>query len=132
MSYDVLAFDPQATTDEGFSEWWDAQGEWSEDHSYDDPAITTPALRVFYRALIAEFPPLNGPDAPTDVLIDADPELEARLADYTFGRYLVYGCASWSQAGDFLAAFLRLGAIHGVAVAAVSDTGTPIHRPPIA
>jgi hypothetical protein len=45
MSYDILAFDPEAVTDAQFPEWWEEQSEWSEDHGYDDVAVTTPSAK---------------------------------------------------------------------------------------
>lgn len=61
MSYDILAFDPAAVSDADFPAWWGVQSEWSEDHSYDDPEVTTANLRSFYNELIQTFPPMNGP-----------------------------------------------------------------------
>lgn len=128
MSYDILAFDPQATTDEGFERWWDDRSQWTEDHSYADPQVTTPALRAFYQDLIPAFPPMNGPDAPSDEQIDEDPDLDARLTDYSIGSDLLYAAASWSKAEAVRGEFERLGRLHGVAVAFVSETPLRIQR----
>ncbi|MFI8523158.1 hypothetical protein ACIGB8_01850 [Promicromonospora sukumoe] len=128
MSYDLLAFDPAAVADGDFPAWWDEQSQWSEDHSYDDPDVTTPDLRSFYDELIQAFPPMNGPDAVTDEDLRRDPELESRMTDYSIGTSLVYGTFSWSQARTARAAFTMLAAKHGVAVALVSDDGS-ILRP---
>jgi hypothetical protein len=130
MSYDILAFDPDAVTDAQFPEWWDKQAEWSEDHTYDDVAVTTPALASFYAELIQTFPPLNGPDAPTDQQLEADAELDARISDYSIGRTLVYGAFSWSQAAQSQELFLDLAAKHGVAVALVSDDSSIVRPKP--
>lgn len=129
VSYDILAFAPQATTDTSFKAWWDGQSDWSEDHDYSDPAVTTPALLAFYRELIATFPPMNGPDAPSDDELDADPDLEERVIDYTLGRQLIYGAAGWSQAETVAQTWERLGRVHGVAIAFVSDEPLRIMRP---
>ena len=59
MSYDILAFDPAAVADADFTAWWEEQSQWSEDHSYDDPVVTTANLRSFYNELIQTFPPMN-------------------------------------------------------------------------
>ena len=128
MSYDILAFDPAAVTDADFPAWWEAQSQWSEDHSYEDPAVTTADLRSFYHELVRDFPPLNGPDAPTDEDLRRDPELESRTASYSIGTSLVYGAFAWSQAETARATFTALAARHGVAVAVVSDDGA-ILRP---
>ncbi|MGW2092957.1 hypothetical protein [Promicromonospora sukumoe] len=128
MSYDILAFDPAAVADGDFPAWWDAQSQWSEDHSYDDADVTTPDLRSFYDELIQAFPPMNGPDAVTDEDLRRDPELESRMTDYSIGTSLIYGAFAWSQARTGRAAFTMLAAKHGVAVALVSDDGS-ILRP---
>ena len=128
MTYDILAFDPDSVTDADFPAWWEKQLEWSEGHSYDDAAVTTPSLRKFYSELIQTFPPMNGPDSPADEEFDADPELEVRVTDYSIGTSVIYAAFAWSQ--DFKAKplFTSLAQKHGVAVALVSDGGA-ILRP---
>ncbi|WP_419706300.1 hypothetical protein [Promicromonospora sp. NFX87] len=128
MSYDILAFDPAAVSDADFPAWWDVQSEWSEDHSYDDPEVTTANLRSFYNELVQTFPPMNGPGAPTDEAWHHDAELLSRMSDYCIGTSLVYVAFSWSQVRVARAAFAALAAKHGVAVAMVSDDGS-ILRP---
>ncbi|WAP50774.1 hypothetical protein OL239_12240 [Arthrobacter sp. ATA002] len=121
MTYDILAFDPDTVTDEDFPAWWEEQSSWHESHSYDDAAVTTPSLRTFYRELISVFPPMNGPDAPSNEKIDEDPDLESRLTDYTIGTAVVYAAFAWSQDGRARALFTSLASKHGVAVALFSD-----------
>ena len=131
MSYDILAFDPSSTKDSDFPGWWADQSSWSEDHSYNDIAVTTPALREFYADLIKTFPPMNGPDSPTNDEIDKDSSLEGRLTDYAIGTSLIYGAFAWSQESEARQLFTSLAAKHRVAVALVSD-GDEILRPPAA
>lgn len=128
MTYDMLAFAPDSVTDADFPVWWESQSAWSEDHSYDDAAVTTPSLRAFYKELIQTFPPMNGPDSPMIEEIDADPDLEVRLTDYSIGASVVYGAFAWSQDSQARALFTSLASKHGVAVALVSD-GDEILRP---
>lgn len=47
MSYDLMVFEVSKTpkTQEEFLEWYDNQTEWEEDHDYEDPEITSSALR---------------------------------------------------------------------------------------
>ena len=130
MSYDILAFDPETITDTQFAEWWEEQSAWTENHSYDDVAVTTPALAAFYTELTPTFPPMNGPGAPSDDQLDGDPDLESRTTDYSIGTTLIYGAFSWSQAAQSRALFLDLAAKHGVAVALVSDDGSIIRPKP--
>jgi hypothetical protein len=128
MTYDILAFDPDSVTDADFPMWWEKQVEWSEDHSYDDAAVTTPSLRAFYRELIQTFPPMNGHGCPTDEEFDADPDVEVRLTDYSIGTSVVYGAFAWSQESRARPLFTSLAAKHGVAAVLVSDGGA-ILRP---
>jgi hypothetical protein len=128
MTYDILAFDPSATTNAEFDAWWGAESAWGEDHEYEDPAVTTPALRAFYQELIQTFQPLNGPDAPDEEDIEANPELETLLTDYSIGSRLVYAAFSWSVAEAARALFANVARKPGVAVAFVSD-GWGIIRP---
>ncbi len=125
MSYDILAFDPSATDDADFLSWWDGQAAWSEDHTYADPAVTTPALRAFYEELTLTFPNMN--EADEDEL-DADEDGESLLSEYSIGRHLVYACFAWSQAAHAREVFGAPAAKHGVAVGWVSDDAS-VSRP---
>ena len=71
-----------------FLVWYDKETEWPEEHSYDDPAVTSPALRNWYEEMIKTFPNMNGPDAPDDELDDED--AEAHLTDYSIGHHVIY------------------------------------------
>lgn len=128
MSYVILAFDPAAVADADFTAWWEEQSQWSGDHSYDDPEVTTANLRSFYNELIQTFPPMNGPGAPTEEAWRRDAELLGRMSDYSVGTLLVYGAFSWSQARTARDTFTELAAKHEVAAAMVSDHGS-ILRP---
>jgi hypothetical protein len=126
MSYDILAFTPSVVTDEQFLAWWEVQATWSEDHSYDDPAATTPELEAFYEELVRLFPPMNGTDAPTSVQLENDPDLESRLADYSIGSDLVFASFAWSAAETAKMIFIAAASKHRVAVALVSEDGSII------
>lgn len=128
MSYDVLAFDPSEVSDESFGQWWREQATWPEGHSYDDAAVATAPLRAFYGALSMSYPPMNGPDAPSDEAVAADPSLEHRMTDYSIGTSLVYAAFAWSEADAARELSVALAATHGVALALVSD-GDEILRP---
>ncbi|ROQ41562.1 hypothetical protein EDF46_0943 [Frondihabitans sp. PhB188] len=128
MSYDILAFDPDATTDADFGAWWEQESESDDGRSYDDASVTTPALQAFLAELTQTYPPLNGPGSPSSDELDADEDLLHRATDYSIGRSLVSASFSWSRADAARALFLQLAARHGVAVALVSD-GDEIIRP---
>ncbi len=125
MSYDIAIFDPAAVDDEGFPAWYEAQIRWEEDHGYDDPAVTTPALRHFLELLAPSFPALNPVgDLPTVGDEDGWP----RGTGYSVGRRIVYAAFAWSLAREARDATLAAAAQAGVAVALVSD-GDTVVRP---
>src|SRR5262249_27408930 len=106
MSYDIAIFDPAHAPREreAFLQWWDKQ-EWAEWDRYNDPAVTTPSLRAWFREMIEDFPALNGPYAsPTD----------HRAASYSLGHFLIYVAIWFNPRGTHerafnLAAKYRLG-----------------------
>jgi len=83
MSYDILVFDPAHAPSEreAFLEWWDGRDHWSEPHSRNDPAFTTPKLRAWFFDMIERFPALNGPYAVSR---------DQRSADYCIGYHVIY------------------------------------------
>ena len=92
MSYDLMVFDPDAPPKDrkSFMAWYDKQTEWSEQHSYNDPAVATPALQAWFQEMIQSFPPMNGPLA-----VDSDtPE----VADHCIGKSVIYSAFAWSVA----------------------------------
>lgn len=130
VSYDIVAFDPAATTDSDFLGWYDAQTEWAEEHNYRDVAVTTPELRAFSRALVEVFPPLDDLDGPSYEKLAADPTFEGGLTSHSIGSTMIYACFSWALAERATAVFCQLAAEHKVAVALVShDSPVPIIRP---
>lgn len=88
-----MVFEPSAApaSKSEFLIWYDRQTEWTEGHSYDDPAVTTPKLRQWYQAMTVDFPPMNGPDRSEDF---DDP----KVSDYSVGQSVIYVAFAWSQA----------------------------------
>lgn len=123
MSYDIFAFDPSTapSSDEAILDWFRQQAEWSEQHPYDDPSLTTPKLQAFYCDLIKVFPPMNGPDAPADD--------DSADTDYAIGESILYVSFRWAKADGARDTFIRLGQVHDVGVCEVSKTPVSIHRP---
>ena len=111
MSYDLLVFDPSLVPLERqeFLEWWKEQSEWSEDHDYDDPAVSTPSLRAWFLDIAGRFPPLNGPHAPEET-----PEDDASQTDYSVGRTLVYAAFPWPKAESAYDTVFALAEKHGL------------------
>lgn len=109
MSYDLLVFSKEAApkTRPEFLAWYDSQTNWREAHSYNDPAITTPALRSWLLEMEQTFPDMNGPNA-TD---DHTSEYET---DYSIGREVIYAAFSWSLTGEANETARRLAQQHQV------------------
>ena len=109
MSYDLVVFEPcEAPRErEAFKQWFERQAEWSEDHSYDDAVVTTPALRNWYEAIRRDYPNLNGPGAVDDVHVDD-------AVDYSIGKALIYAAFRWTQAEDVYPVVRQLAVEHQV------------------
>jgi len=105
MSYDLAVFDLEAAPRDGagFIEWYEAQTEWEEPHRYDDPAVSSPALRAWFLEIVQDFPAMNGPYASDDVD-------NPRVTDYSVGRALIYAAFAWSQTEPAYEAVFRLAA----------------------
>lgn len=129
MSYDLMVFErtkaPQKRKE--FLVWYDKETEWSEEHGYDDPAVTSPALRDWYEEMIKTFPNMNGPEAP-----DGGPdneEAEAYLTDYCIGHHVIYAAFSWSVAEEAYEKVKVLAQKHGVGFYDVSSDDGDIILP---
>ena len=107
-----------------FIAWYHKQAEWSEGHSYDDPKVTTPALRAWYEAIRKTYPNMNGPGAVNDDHIEDS-------ADYSIGRHVIYAAFRWSQAEQAYPLVRSLAVTYGVGFYDVSgDEGNgEIHFP---
>jgi hypothetical protein len=103
LSYDLLVFAPEAAPRDGaaFRAWFEEQAEWSEDHSYDDPAATTSGLASWFHAIRARFPAMNGPFASQNYD-------DVRVSDYCIGRHVIYVAFTWSVADEAYAEVRRL------------------------
>jgi hypothetical protein len=129
VSFDLVAFDPRATTDADFARWYAVRTDWDDDRIYDDISIATPQLQAFYADLIDIYPPMNGPGSPTSGELEADPDLEEWLTDYSIDSQLIYAAFGWSKRAPASAMFAGLAASHGVAVAYVSEDPVRLVRP---
>ncbi len=109
MSYDLMVFDPASAPKDrdAFMAWYAAQTEWAEDHSYNDPTVSTPQLRAWFLEMIHHFPAMNGPYASED-------DDEPRLTDYSVGRHVVYAAFPWSASDDAKRTVRALAMAHSV------------------
>jgi hypothetical protein len=94
MSYDLMVFRPDTApqTRPEFMNWFQDQTQWSEEHSYDDPSVTTHNLKNWFMEIITSFPAMNGPYAKDE---DEDSEF---ITDYSIGHNVIYAAFSWSLA----------------------------------
>jgi hypothetical protein len=119
VSYDLMVFElgdaPTERTD--FMKWYDAQTEWSEDHSYEDPAVSSAPLKSWFQEMINFYPAMNGPHASDDV---DDP----KVTDFSVGKSVIYAAFAWSEAENALATMRELAIKHNVGFFDVSaDNG---------
>lgn len=118
-----MVFDPvDAPRDrKQFLEWYERATEWSEGHSYDDPAGTTSELRAWFDDIRRTYPPMNGPLASQDYD-------NLRLTDYSIGHHLIYAAFAWSQAEEVYPLVRQLAVKHAVGFFDASGNGE-IHFP---
>ena len=108
MSYDLMVFEPTAAPKErtDFMKWYETQTEWSEDHGYQDHAVSSESLKNWFVDMIQYFPALNGPQASKD----DDPT----VTDYCIGRNVIYTAFAWSYAEAALPKMRELAIKHKV------------------
>ncbi len=111
---------PKIRTD--FMKWYNDQTEWSEEHSYDDPANTSTELRNWFMEMIQTFPAMNGPFA-------SDDEDNLNVSDYCIGKDVIYVTFSWSLAEQAYTTMLKLAEKHGVGFFDVSNDNGDILFP---
>ena len=115
MSYDLMVFNPKIApkSEPEFLEWYSQQTEWEENHSYDNPKVTSIELRNWFMEMIKEFPALNGPFQPTDIddRIDNDDDT---LTDHCIGKDVIYCGFRWSAAEKAYWKMLDLAQKHKV------------------
>lgn len=87
-----MVFDPGVAPREraDFLRWYEQQTQWSEGHSYNDPAITSASLQAWFDEMRTHFPPMNGPLAS-----DLD---DPTVTDHCIGKYVIYSAFAWSVA----------------------------------
>lgn len=87
-----MVFDPDVAPRDraDFLRWYEQQTQWSEGHSYDDPAVASASLRAWFDDMRTHFPPMNGPLAS-----DLD---HPTVTDHCIGRHVIYSAFAWSVA----------------------------------
>ena len=109
MSFDLIFFiataAPQNADD--FDEWLDAEDE----TAMIDPKDLSTALKAWYDELKVSYPPLNGPDAPSDDNLD-DPN----IIDYYFCSDRIGTAITFSASEKAVEDLLAAAGKHGVGV----------------
>jgi hypothetical protein len=126
LSYDLMVFavDQAPKERDAFLEWYDQETEWEEDHSYNDPAVTSPELQAWFLEMIKSYPPMNGPYSSDDL-----PEDEASVTDYGIGRSVIYAGFAWSKAEAAYPFVFALAAKHRVGFFDVSSENAAVWLP---
>jgi len=95
MSYDLMVFEASAAPLDrpAFMIWYRQQIQWAEEHPYNDPQVSSPALQRWFEEMIRHFPPIDGP------LADPDSD-DPRLTDHCIGTNVIYSAFAWSQAEE--------------------------------
>lgn len=121
MSYDLMVFSahkaPQSETE--FLEWYDEQIEWSENHNYVDPVVTSKELKAWFLEMIETFPALNGPYAPEDDSV----VFSEYITDYDIGESVIYASFKWAVAEQAYDKMYELAEKHRVGFFDVSGSG---------
>ncbi|MGC1421887.1 MAG: hypothetical protein WA354_07870 [Terracidiphilus sp.] len=126
MSYDLMVFEPDAVPagHAEFVHWCVQRTKWSEDHGYDDPALSSEHLRAWFEDIIRIFPPMNGPSAGVQV-----PEDEASSTDYAIGEDFIYASFAWSKAEQAYMTVARLAEKHQLGLFNASSSGEEVWIP---
>lgn len=123
-----MVFDPAAAPRgrDAFLAWFEAQTDWADDRTYDDPANTTADLAGWYAEMNRDFPDMNGPRQETIL----NSPYNARATGYTIGETLIYVDFRWSEAEAADAAVRALAVKHGVGYFNPSASNGEIWFPP--
>lgn len=124
MSYDLMVFEASAapTSREEFMVWYDEQTKWSEGHNYQDPVVTSSALRDWINEMVQYFPAMNGPLA-------SDDSDDSRVTDYCIGTNVIYVAFSWAVIEDAYEKMRELAIKHKVGFFDVSAGNGEILHP---
>jgi len=124
MSYDLFVFSKEAApkTRVDFLKWYSAQTEWTTEHSYGDPAITSTELKNWFVEMINIFPAMSGPYA-------NDEDYNEYQTDYSIGRHFIYAAFDRSVAEKAFTSMLELGEKYDVGFFDVSSANMDIFFP---
>ncbi len=121
-----MVFEPGAVPEghAAFVDWCGRQTKWSEDHGYDDPALSSDHLRAWFEDIIRIFPPMNEPFSIVQL-----PENEASSTDYAIGADFIYASFAWSKAEPAYMTVARLAEKHQLGLFNASSSGEEVWIP---
>ncbi|KAF1013186.1 MAG: hypothetical protein GAK31_03335 [Stenotrophomonas maltophilia] len=109
MSYGMMVFEASAAPREtaAFIAWFERQTQWNERHGYDDPAVSSPALQVWFADMSQVFPPQDGP-------LSNDAVSGPQVTGYSIGQHVIYGAFALNLAEAAHGLVQDLAEKHGV------------------
>ncbi len=126
MSYDLVVFEAGAAPGDRaeFLAWYTEAARLGDCILSSNPATATPMLQAWYRDMIKQFPPVDGPDA---VWIgDRDSQL---VADYRFTPAAVFVAFQWEASRHAHRQAIKLARTHGVGFFDASGEDTAVWGP---
>lgn len=129
MTYDLAIFDPEMTPREPaeFDQFYEAQTNWLEPHSYSNSTVCTKAMRNWYLDMIKYFPPLSIVGDPAAV--SDDEGIRNSIADYAIGKSIIYAAFQWPKQEAAYETCFRLAKKHGVVFFDVSADNGAVYFP---
>ncbi|MEU5697056.1 hypothetical protein [Actinosynnema sp. NPDC020468] len=129
MTYDIAAFEPADTDDDGWESWYGDQHDYFDAHPDADASVTSPRLRAFHEELARTVTAATRPeDGDTSEEFDELGDTDPMEAIFTFSPRVVYGEHSHGQEKQAIELWLALAEKHGLAVALLGECNLPIHR----
>lgn len=121
-----MVFEPDAVPrgHAEFLDWCLQRTKWSEDHGYDDPALSSEHLRAWFDDIVQIFPPMNGPAATEHPTPD-----ETSSTDYAIGADFIYASFAWSKAEAAYMTVARLAEKHTLGLFNASSSGEEVWIP---
>jgi len=121
-----MVFEPDAVpaSHAEFLDWYAGQTKWGEDHSYDDPALSSANLRAWFEDMVEIFPPMNGTFAK-----ERTAEGEASSSDYAIGADFIYVSFAWSEEEAAYMTVARLAEKHRLGLFNASSSGEEVWFP---